>query len=293
VTSFELSIVLLSAFLHALWNTATKGSRDPVAYLLTLQVISCVALAPLLWLCDLGEVPASVWGLVAATGVVHGLYSYWLSMGYSRGDLSVVYPISRSTPAVVPLLAIPLLGELVSPAGAAGIGLVVIGIWLVQSDGRVQLGQLVAPGTGYAYLTLAATVGYSLIDKRSMELLQATDWSGPMPRAVVIYVLIVLAHTPLFALLARRRVGLRDVSGLARAQPLALLGGVLASFASYALILEALRSAAVSYVVAARQMSVVFAIALAVGWLRERPTRPRVVGALATVAGVGLIALYG
>lgn len=293
MTPFELSIVLLSAFLHALWNTATKGSRDPVAYLLTLQVISCVALAPLLWLCDLGEVPASVWGLVAATGVVHGLYSYWLSMGYSRGDLSVVYPISRSTPAVVPLLAIPLLGELVSPAGAGGIGLVVIGIWLVQSDGRVQLGQLVAPGTGYAYLTLGATVGYSLIDKRSMELLQATDWSGPMPRAVVIYVLIVLAHTPLFALLARRRVALRDVSGLARAQPLALLGGVLASFASYALILEALRSAAVSYVVAARQMSVVFAIALAVGWLRERPTRPRVVGALATVAGVGLIALYG
>ena len=65
----------------------------------------------------------------------------------------------------------------------------------------------------------------------------------------------------------------------------------LASFASYALILEALRTAPVSYVVAVRQTSVIFAVILAVGWLGERPSRIRVLGGLATVVGVALIAL--
>jgi drug/metabolite transporter (DMT)-like permease len=51
--------------------------------------------------------------------------------------------------------------------------------------------------------------------------------------------------------------------------------------------------APVSYVVAARQVSVLFALALSVLLLRERPSRARIAGALATVLGVGLISRYG
>jgi uncharacterized membrane protein len=68
-------------------------------------------------------------------------------------------------------------------------------------------------------------------------------------------------------------------------------GAALAATASYALILEAFRTASVSYVVAVRQSSVLFAVALGVIFLRERPSRIRVLGALATVAGVALISL--
>jgi drug/metabolite transporter (DMT)-like permease len=63
------------------------------------------------------------------------------------------------------------------------------------------------------------------------------------------------------------------------------------SFASYTLILAALQTALVSYVVAARQTSVLFAVGLGVAVLGERPGRARVAGALATVAGVALIAM--
>ena len=61
---------------------------------------------------------------------------------------------------------------------------------------------------------------------------------------------------------------------------------------SYALVLEALRTAQVSYVVAVRQCSVLFAVAFAVWALSERPSRARMTGTLGTVAGVVLIALY-
>jgi drug/metabolite transporter (DMT)-like permease len=60
----------------------------------------------------------------------------------------------------------------------------------------------------------------------------------------------------------------------------------------YGLILEAYRRAPASYVVSVRQASVLFAVAISARYLGERPSRARVVGALATVAGVALIALF-
>ena len=66
----------------------------------------------------------------------------------------------------------------------------------------------------------------------------------------------------------------------------------LAALVSYVLVLQALRTAQVSYVVAVRQCSVLFAVAFAVWALSERPNRARVTGTLGTVAGVVLIALY-
>ena len=64
----------------------------------------------------------------------------------------------------------------------------------------------------------------------------------------------------------------------------------LISFASYGLILQALRTAPVSYVVATRQISVLFAVAIGALRWRERPSRLRLLGALATVVGVALVA---
>jgi uncharacterized membrane protein len=237
-------------------------------------------------------VPGSVWLLTAATGVAHGLYFLWLTRAYEQGDLSVVYPISRSAPAFVALAAIPLLGEWPSPGGALGIAVVVAGMWTVQSGGRrLRWGRRAAPGTVYAYLTLAATVTYSLVDKRAMAVLAAAPWTGPAPRAVVYYFLLCAASAPVFVPLAASRLRPGAVSSLLRTEGRRVLGSVVVSFVSYALVLQALRSAPVSYVVAARQTSVLLAVALGMAWLRERPGRARLIGAAATVVGVVLIAL--
>ena len=57
-------------------------------------------------------------------------------------------------------------------------------------------------------------------------------------------------------------------------------------------ILKALETAPASYTVAVRQSSVLFVIVLGVLQLRENG-RTRILGAAATVVGVGLIALWG
>ena len=72
-----------------------------------------------------------------------------------------------------------------------------------------------------------------------------------------------------------------------------VLGAVLIGVVGYGLILEAYRTAPASYVVAVRQLSVLFAVGIAVFFLGEKPGGRRIAGAAATVAGVALIAWGG
>jgi drug/metabolite transporter (DMT)-like permease len=291
MNSVELALVLLSALLHAVWSLSIKGSRNIFAFNLLQELPPLAAAAALVWWVPFGELPASIWALAAGTGVAHGLYFYWLSRALETGELSVVYPIARSAPAFVPLVAVPLLGEAVSPAAACGIAIVVAGMWAVQIEpGGGGVPRLLAPGAGFAWLTLLASVGYSLFDKAAMASLGALEWRSPLPPAVVWYLVLSLAGGLVFTPLALRRIGLAELRAETRHHlgPAAL--AQLVSFASYGLILQALRSAPVSHVVAVRQTSVVFAVALGALRLRERPTRLRLIGALATVAGVALVA---
>jgi drug/metabolite transporter (DMT)-like permease len=238
------------------------------------------------------EVPPAVWTLVVATGVAHAGYLYWMCRAYERADLTVVYPIVRSTPALLPFLAVGWLGESVSPGGALGIAVTVAGVWLVHTRGELRLGALLAPGASYAYLALLATVAYSLLDKRAMSLLQQAPWSGALPRSLVYFFLLSFSHGLFFAPLALSRIPRSTWRALPAAEWGRAAGAVAISLGSYGLILEAYRRAPASYVVAVRQASVLFAVALGSLWLGERPGRVRVLGALATVVGVALIALF-
>ncbi len=293
MTPAELAMVLASALLHATWNTAAKGSRSPAGYLVATGLASVVVGLPVLFAFSPAEIPAGLWRLLAGTSIAHALYAFWLSRAYVHGELTLVYPISRTTPAFMPLVAVPLLGESLSPAGALGIALVVAGMWLVQTDGRLRREELASRGAAFAYLTLLATVAYSLFDKQAMSLLNDADWTGVAPRSVTYFYFLSVLPLPWFWLLARREAPVSVVREILREERAQVVGGVVAGFVSYALILEALRTASVSYVVAARQASVVFVVLFGIAWLRERPGPVRLSGVVATVAGVVLIALRG
>jgi drug/metabolite transporter (DMT)-like permease len=295
----DLALVLLSALLHAVWSVSIKQSSDPLAFNWLQCLFSLVWLSAVAVWVPWAAIPREVWLLLALTGPTHALYLYWMSRAYERGDLSLVYPIARSTPAFLPFFAVPLFGESLHPLGALGIAVVVTGMWLVHLGpasaipGAVREPRAFASSAArFAYLTLGATVAYSLIDKAAMARLAASEWPTALPRSLAYSLLLYLAHTLFFTplvLSARGRAALRDAMkiDLARA---AVAGAI--SVIGYALILRALETSLVSYVVAVRQSSVLFAIALGALWLRERPGRPRVIGAFATVFGVALIAWF-
>jgi uncharacterized membrane protein len=288
----EIALVLLSALLHAVWSASIKGSKSTLGFNLLQLAPTFAAGLALPFLIDLREIPREVWMLVVATGFCHGFYFYWLSRCLALGELSIVYPIARSAPAFLPLVAIPLLGETISPLGGAGIAMVVAGMVAIQIDGArgLGMGRFSAPGTGFAFLTLAASVGYSITDKAAMARLGVAEWSSALPPVIAYYILLCVSGGLVFTPLALRRISPRELVELARTELRPATVASLVSFASYGLILQALATAPVSYVVATRQSSVLFAIAIgAVRW-RERPSRLRILGALATIAGVALVA---
>jgi drug/metabolite transporter (DMT)-like permease len=292
MTQRELGLVLLSAVLHAAWNVAAKRNAQPAAFLLLL-----IGLTGLVTLALLPLVPAVVWSSsivlwLAFSSALHGLSFIALARAYERADLSIVYPISRSTPALVPLLAVPWLGERLSLAGVFGIALTLIGMWLVQTGGALRRAALFDRSSVWAYVLLLITTGFSITDKRLMGLLSAMPWDSPLPRAVVGYLLPTVGAALIVTPYALKFIGPRTLASVMKARGGWIVGAAVATFVSYALTLEALRTAQVSYVVAVRQCSVLFAVCLAVWALREKPTLGRWLGALGTVAGVALIALY-
>jgi drug/metabolite transporter (DMT)-like permease len=291
VSGTAFALVLSSAFLHAIWSTAIKGSRDPLAFNLLQTLVTLIPAAAIFAVADLGAIPPPVWLALLGTSISHGFYFYFLSRALDAGELTLVYPIARSTPAFLPLVAVPLLGESISLGGGLGIATVVAGMWLVHSRGRLAWSALVGPGTAFAYLTLATTVAYSLFDKAAMARLAAQP-PQPIPASILFYFLLSTGSALCFLPLAALRVRRHALVGALRREGGRAVAAAAVGFVGYGLILEAYRSAPASYVVAVRQTSVIFAVGLGILWLRERPGRIRTLGALATVIGVGLIGVY-
>lgn len=290
---FELALVITSALLHAVWSTAIKGSRDPLVFNLLQGAFSVAAGAVVLSQVEIASISPALWRWLAVTSVAHGLYIYWLSRALECGDLTLVYPIARSTPALLPLVAVPLFGESLTAGGGLGIAIVVGGLWLVQAGAGLDWRALRSPAARYAGLTLLATVGYSVADKGAMLELREHPVAGAVDAAIFFYFLLALGHLLVFAPLVLWKRGMAAVRLGARTQLGSATAASVVSLLGYGAILKALETAPASYVVAVRQASVFFALLLGVVLLGERPGRARALGAVATVLGVALIARFG
>lgn len=280
---------LVSSLLHALWNYWLKAAHDQNGTAFASGYLIALVGLPgfLLW----GQ-PRVLDGpmglLVLLSGLCHVAYRSLLAATYRRSDLSQAYPVARSAPVLVALLAVPLLGERISGPGWLGIGLTVLGLYLLYARELRGLlcGKGKASGLGFALLTMVAVTLYSLVDKASMN-------QGRMHPAAFFYA----AHTASILLYS---AALPVLKGQVAAMRRALDGdlgrivgiGVLEPL-SYILILWAFTVAQVSYVVCVRQLSVVMAAAMGVWLLREPAGPARLVGAAVTVGGVVLVRLFG
>ncbi len=288
MTTTDLWLVLLSAGLHALWNLWAKASRNATIFLGLFQAATLVVTVPLIPWLDLAAIPRGVWLVLPFTGIVHYFYQRFLARAYATGDLAVAYPITRSTAAFVALLG-PAIGDRVSLAGGLGIAVVVAGAWAVGTNGRLDPRRLLAPDTRFAWLALGTTVLYTLADKSAMTAFNGAEWTSPLPRGAVYFLLVNATHAVLYGPWMIQALGWERTVSQARDEWRPVLGAALASGASYALVLEAMRTAPAGYVTATRQISVLFAAALGWWFLGEQTSRARRVGALLTVLGVAVI----
>ncbi len=173
MSGIALSIVLASAFLHAGWNYLLKKSDRKIVFIWWFLLISAIIYLPvfLFYIPDVAITSAG-WVCIAATGIIHGVYFWCMGAAYQRGDLSLVYPLARgSGPLFVPILAVILLREEISPLGLLGIFLIIGGIYCIHLrsfSGSAFLEPFRALRGGaslWALFTGLAIASYSLVDK--------------------------------------------------------------------------------------------------------------------------------
>ncbi len=278
-----LALVVCAAVLHATWNALAKRAENQFAFLWSSVSLATLLLLPI-GLLRLPAEPTPAAGLpfVAASIGIHAIYFWALGRSYRYGDFSRVYPMARGLGvALVPLIALPVFGERLSWLGSLGVGLVVFGIvWLSRSPSpaRASTGVGIGAGTVWAVVTGLTVASYSLVDKAGVTRLH------PMPYIALMGLGLSAILTPI-ALADRPAL----VNEWRRRWPTILVASAM-NLTSYLLVLFAFRLSKVGYVVASRELSILFSAFIGSLWLGEGRLGPRLAGAAVVLAGVICVA---
>lgn len=271
-----LSLILLSAIVHAVVNILTKRAANKYAMRLLIGVFSALAVTPALFLVPLPR-GAAVW-LLFATAVVHALYELFLVKSYESAAFSAVYPIARGTgPLFTTLGSIAILRQATPPLQLAGIALICAGVIALGVSHRASKGA--AAGVAFALLT-GLTIGcYTLIDANGVR-------TTPQPLTYVLWFFV--AHGACVLVTAPGIQGRAVVVEARRQWKLGILLGLL-SITTYGSAMLAYRFGATAQLAALRETSVLFGTALAMSLLGETMTLRRWLAACVVVLGAIVI----
>jgi len=288
MSGLALGIVLVAALFHAGWNLLAKKSRKKMAFIWWFVLIATIGYLPMFLYYRPGFDPTPAgWACIIATGILHALYFWFMGGAYERGDLSLVYPLSRgSGPLFVPVLAVIFLQERLALAGGIGIALVVLGIYVIHLKAFTlnsffePLRAMRGSASVWALCTGGTIAGYSLVDKVGVGFVY------PPVYIYLMFVITLLLLSPY--VLIKERAALK-LEWQVNRWPI-LIDSFLVLF-TYLMILFAFRLSKVSYVVAAREVSIVFSALLGILWLRESHAPQKIAGAVFIALGVVFIGL--
>ena len=280
-------IVLVSAALHPFRDLMVKKNMFPEsAYFacISLWVVFAAVHSVILGF-DLWSA-AAVWPLVLFSCLGVFLYYMGTMETIKRGDVSVYYPILRSSPLPVVVVGFLALGHRYSLTMLGGIALVLIGAFFLQYKRGTRLfSQPLVMST--ALVALAGTGVYSLADAEAMRTVE------PMVFLFWVNVLVVLCSAIyIMVMKSPGRSHLTHLFGGWRQTPVMYVMAGLSSYASYYLILTAFQMGGnVAAVTSVRQVSIPLAVILGGLYLKEADTRSRLLWAVVLAAGVVVIVL--
>lgn len=294
-------LLIISAVFHATWNLFCKRECLSAAFFLAANIFGCLVLVPVVFLYGsvLAEFPVRVWLLVTVTGLCLGIYYTALSHAYSSGDMSIVYPLARSSPIIVVTIVTIFLGKYneVSTQCILGIIMVVGGSFLLPmkhfNDFRLKNYRNVT--CVFALVAALGSAGYSIIDDEILRCLRNNSAIGL--GTVKISILYTFVHALSCSLwlsifVVFRKSGREDFRQILQNRKLFtfLTGGAI--YVTYSMVLISLAFVRnVSYVVAFRQISIPLGTALGILVLRESRYLPKIIGVVVIFIGLVLVGL--
>lgn len=288
MSSIAILLIILSATLHAVWNFLSKRSKDSLVFFwLSLLFESLFFLPLLLYILRNNTFNPRGCYIVMASGTFVAIYWLLLANSYRYGDLSLVYPIARSAPVFIPILAIIFYGEQLSPLGVIGIGTVIIGVYVIPMK-SLDVRNFIKPFSHlrnkavlFAGLTALCLSIHHLIDKTGIRFFNTVAYVW-LINSVAFVIL-----TP-YIMFSKRRRFIREEWRLNKWA--AATTGILI-MVSYALIVFVMRFEKISYIISMRQVSIVFGVMLGNIFLKERYGLVRLIASCLIFLGVFCIGM--
>ncbi|WP_040984957.1 DMT family transporter [Oceanobacillus jeddahense] len=285
MTAWALSLVVISAFIHATWNFLAKKSSGGTAFVWLYMLVSAVIYSPLIVIVILWTDVRLGWlelGLIFASAVLHILYAVTLQKGYQIGDFSLIYPVARGIgPMLIAVTAFFLLGEELSRLGWIGILFIVFSVFIFTGGLRIIREKNVLPAILYGLLIGCMIAGYSLLDKYIV--------SVTIIHPVLLSYDSIVGQVILLTPFAKKHW--QEVRHDWKQLKLETIGVGILNPLAYILILIAMVTTPVSYVSPVRELSILIGAILGVVFFKENFGRRRIIAAAIMVIGVIAVAI--
>jgi drug/metabolite transporter (DMT)-like permease len=293
-------LVLASALIHAAWNATGKSQAPSTAFFSTSLGAGLLAMSPLLIFYGdvMRIIPFELWMLIALTGMCQAMYYGMLAAAYRSGDISLTYPLTRSTTVLFMAGAAStaqLSGQF-SGVYVAGLGFITGGSLMLplRSSADLRIARYCSKSCLFAVLAAAGTTGCMLIDQRVLSQMATLPHSLSIIETLLMYAPLqsFSAVTWLLVWTACNRAERVQFFQIMRENKkrAALVG--LGIYASYGLLLASTPYVHdLSYSVALRQVSIPVGMGIGIVLLKEPHYLLKSFGAAAITAGVVLVAL--
>jgi len=262
------AMILVSGAAHAVVNAIFKSGGDKMSSRALIDGFSAVLIAPAALFLPL---PHGAWGWLAASGATHLIYLFALIKAFEGADMMVAYPVLRGiAPAIAATVAVAVFREPITLPVAVGVALVSAGV-LATALGRHMDGRTL----GWSLLTGTAIALYTVLDAKGVRVAPTAPsyiaWAFLIDGGVI-GAAFALWRGPVFIAAARSqwRPG--------------LIAGAL-SIVTYGLALWAFRLADIPRLAALRETSILFGVAIAIVFLKERATFARLAGVAVIATG--------
>lgn len=266
-----------SALLHATWNAAVKSTGQHTAVMTGQMLVAGLVGLPVLFFVDLPRWESLVWIAASALFNVMGIKA--ILRAYDHGEFGLVYPMSR---AIMIMLVVPLstllAHERLSTGAMLGIALIIAALALLALSARhgQNLSRQVLIWTGLGGVLSACSV---LIDANGIR-----QSGSPFAYGC----LTAIFNAANMAWQQRRLPGL--VATIRRHAHVTLWTGVL-SMVSYLLIVWVFSKAAIAGAAALRDTSSVFAVLIAMVFMKEAISRTKLLAVALAIAAIPLMRL--
>ena len=231
---------------------------------------------------ELGIISAETWVILILSGLATGASWLCYFKALQLGDVNRVVPIDKSSTVMAILLAIVLLGEGISVAGAIGVVLIAVGTLAMIE--RKDVDEVKVTRSGWLLFAFGSAVFAALTSILGKVGMEGVDSNlGTAIRTVV-----VLAMSWVMVMVSSKR---SEIRGIRRNDAIFIVLSGLATGASWLCFFKALQEGPASIVVPIDKLSILATVLFSFVVLNERLSKKAALGLAGIVIGTMLMLL--